>query len=390
MLPQQEYTLLAITLGAATLPGLARILKLPGVVMELLFGVALGSVFGLTPHGEWLPFLAELGFLLLMFQAGMEINVSMLARQEKREFLLQLAVFGGTLCLAYLASLFLGQGPFLALVLSTTSLGIVAPVLKERGLSSSLFGQRALMAAMLADFATLFAITFFLLYVEQGLTWQFLTPLPLFIGFGLLLRLARNWAWWHPKASARLLGSLDSQELGVRFSFALLFLLVALSELSHVEPVLGAFLGGATLAFVFRERGHLELKLSGLGYGFLIPLFFIHVGMNFDLANVLTLDRVWLTLGLLLAALSVKLPPAFLFSLPLTSRRMPPGRALGLGLLISSRLSLIIAAASLGMEKGLISAAFKDKIILLAIITCMACPVLARTFLPQPPAKTAK
>jgi Kef-type K+ transport system membrane component KefB len=345
--------------------------KLPAVVLEIICGIILGqSVLQLQLGGEWLGFLAELGFLVLMFQAGMEIDFEMLRTMRVREFGVQLSMFGATVGLAMLGAATLSQGIFLGLVLSTTSLGLVVPALKEAGLSRSRLGQSALIAATLADFLTLLAITFFLLWHEQGLSWQFLWPVPLFVLFGLLLKLARLWSWWFPERMARLLDPQDNLELGMRLSLALLFFFVALSELVHLEPVLGAFMGGALISFVFREKWNLESKISGLGYGFLIPLFFIHVGMTFDLSNVLHWEQVIFTLKLLLLALLVKLLP----SLILIANRISAGECLKLGFLLSSRLSLIVVAASIGYETGFISAVYKDSIILLAVCTCLIGP----------------
>lgn len=276
MVIHSAWALVLVSLGAAFLPSLGARPRLPSVVLEILFGVLIGkSLLNLQFGGEWLPFLAHLGFLILMFHAGMEINFQMLKSQPAGMFGIQVTVFALTVLLSMTAAVVLGQGLYLGLVLSTTSLGLVAPTLKDTGASQSSLGQNALIAASLADFLTLFAITFFLLWHEKGFGWEFLRPLPLFVGFGVLLKLIQFLAWWFPEKVGRLLADHDSQELGVRFSMALLFLFVALSELAHLEPVLGAFLGGALLSIVFREKTQLELKLSGFGYGFPAPLFFL-------------------------------------------------------------------------------------------------------------------
>jgi Kef-type K+ transport system membrane component KefB len=83
MVIQQAWSLLIVALGAAFLPGISRMVRLPAVVMEILFGVLLGkSVLQIQFSGDWLSFLAQLGFLLLMFQAGMEIDFAALRRQR--------------------------------------------------------------------------------------------------------------------------------------------------------------------------------------------------------------------------------------------------------------------------------------------------------------------
>jgi len=377
MVIHSAWALVLVSLGAAFLPSLSILLRLPSVVLEILFGVLIGKSFLNLQFGEeWISFLAYLGFLILMFHAGMEINFQMLKKQRAGMFGIQVAVFGVTVLLSMAAAFLLGQGLYLGLVLSTTSLGLVLPTLKDTGASQSPLGQNALIAATLADFLTLFAITFFLLWHQKGIGWDFLRPLPLFIGFGILLKLIQFLAWWYPEKVGRLLADRDSKELGVRFSLALLFLFVALSELAHLEPVLGAFLGGALLSIVFREKTQLELKLSGFGYGFLVPLFFIHVGMQFDMANVLSVEQLLFTAKLLGFAVVVKVLPCLLFM----AGGLSFMNSLNVGMLMTSRLSLIIVAATIGLEFGFITESFKDVIILLAVITCLMGPSLFKAF----------
>jgi len=371
MVLDQAWSLLLVALAAALLPGVSRIVRLPAIVLEILCGVVLGkSLLNLEFSGQWLPFLAELGFLLLMFQAGMEIDFAMLRRQSRGRLFFHGLIFAATFLLALLAAFFLKRGLFMGLVLTTTSLGLVVPTLKEVGISRQPMGQSIIIAATLADFLTLLAITFYVLWHRYGLDWRFLGPLPLFVGFGLLLRAGRLWAWWHPNKAARLLAPRDTQELGVRLSLALLFLFVALSELVGLEPVLGAFMGGALLSIIFQEKIHLENKLSGIGYGFLIPLFFIHVGMQFDLTNILSPRLILFTLELLGLALAVKVLPSLLLVFTGVSLR----GAVNAGFLLSSRLSLIIVAATIGLEYGFITEQYKDAIVLLAVFTCLLGP----------------
>ncbi len=376
----QAISLLIISLAVAFLPGVSRILRLPASVVEIMLGVVLGKSFlHLNLGGDWLPFLAHLGFLVLMFLAGMEIDFRLLLRESTSRLIFQFVLFGATFVLALGCSFLLGQGVFMALVLSTTSLGLVMTVLRESRIQSAPLGQTILLASTLADFLTLFGITFFVLWKNYGLSWRFISPLPLFVGFAVLLWGLRLLAWWYPQQAERFLTPDTAGEEGVRLSLALLFLFVGLSELVHLEPVLGAFLGGCIISFVFREKAELESKISAIGYGFLIPLFFIYVGMEFDLGNALQLDRMLFTLGLLAAAIAVKVIPCMLF--PLWGMDLKSG--LRAGALLSSRLSLIVAAAAIGMQQGFITATLKDSIVLLALISCIAGPTIFKLTHPR-------
>lgn len=142
----------------------------------------------------------------------------------------------------------------------------------------------------------------------------------------------------------------------------------------HLEPVLGAFMGGCILSFVLRRKQNLESKISVIGFGFLIPIFFIHIGMEFDVTNMLSFDRIVFTLILFIASILTKLLPCMIF--PLWGMKLSEG--LRAGTLLSSRLSLIIAAASVGLKEGFLDEPTKDSIVLLALVTCMLGPVSFR------------
>lgn len=373
MILDQASSLFVVAVAVAVLPVLSRLVRLPPAVMEIIFGIILGkSVLHLGFSGDWPAFLAHLGFLVLMFYSGMEIDFNLLLTRSRKEIALQLGIFALTLGFSFGCAWFLERGIFVALILATTSLGLVMPAIKEAGLNRSNFGQNLLLAASLADFLTLLGITAYVLGHKYGFHWKLFQPLILFVGFGFLLWIARLWAWWYPERAERLLSAGDANEQGVRMALALLFCMVALSEFVHLEPVLGAFLGGCVLSFALREKETLESKISGLGFGFLIPIFFINVGMNFDLSNVISWSQAKLTILLFILAFGVKIIPAFLF----VWQRMPPRQAIKGGILLSSRLSLIIAAATIGQQEGFISVETKDAFVLLALLTCLAAPTL--------------
>ncbi|CAD7779674.1 Sodium/hydrogen exchanger family protein [Candidatus Methanoperedenaceae archaeon GB37] len=153
---------------------------------------------------------------------------------------------------------------------------------------------------------------------------------------------------------------------------ALLFIFVALSRVVGLDPLLGAFMGGCLLSFIFREKRLLEEKLTALAYGFLIPFFFIYVGIQFELKNILDKNQLLLIAKILLAAFVIKIIPSLL----LVINRFPWKCALKAGILLSARLSLIVAAASIGVQQGFITPHLKDSIILLAIITSTLAPTI--------------
>jgi Kef-type K+ transport system membrane component KefB len=380
-------SLIAVALAAFILPLVAVRLGVPAIVLEIVFGIVVGpAVLGMLESSELLNYLAELGLLLLMFLSGFEIDFSRLERQGPGEIVSGLAVFLATLGLAFWAAGRLGYGPFVALLLATTSLGLVVPTLRTTRRISTPLGQAILISALLADLLTLIGVTFFALVHRHGAGWELLGFPALFVTIAGLLLLLRRLAWWFPERFERLFAAYDPDEIGIRLCLALMFVIVGLSILLEVEAILGAFLAGMVFALVFRHRGQLEQKLSGFAYGFFIPIFFIRVGMEFDLQAVLLPGVLVGALALVGTAVAVKMLAATVLFL----RRFGPRDVLSAGVLLSARLSLVIAVAELGRELGLLDGAMESKVILLALVTSMLAPTLFRALQPPPAAAAVK
>ncbi len=376
----QAFSLLLISVAVFVLPLLSRYAGIPAVVGEMIFGIVIGkSGLGLVLSGEWFRFLADFGFLLLMFLVGFEIDFEYLERQGRKELAFALLVFSCTAVLAYVCARLMGFGFYMSLILSTTSLGLTIPTLRDLGLSKSAMGQKIILAAIIADFLTLFGITVYSLSHQYGFSWKIPQLGLIFVFAALVLWILKLLAWWYPERFLPMLRGEDPVETGVRASLALLFVFVGVAEVLGIEPILGAFLGGALFSMIFRQRGVLEEKLMGFGYGFLIPIFFIHVGINFDLQVLVGWPIFLNAILLFLAAWAVKILPAFLFRFKGLSWR----ECLSSGVLLSARLSLIIAAASIGVKLHLISEQIHAGIILLAILTSSLAPILFKKLEPN-------
>ncbi len=380
----QALALFIIVVAGVALPLVARRISTPAMVLEILFGVIIGQS-GLKESfsGEWLYFLAHFGFLMLMFLAGLEIDFSAMRKESPQRLLIFGAMFFVTVFLSYGASRLMGYSMFLALVLSTTSLGLVLPTLRDLGLTRTPLGQSGLVSATLADFLTLLGLTAYVLYHDYGLDWRMIKPVPVFAFFAATLWAVKLWTWWNPEKALSLLGESDPSELAVRAAFALLFVFVAISEFLGLEPILGAFLGGTIIAAVFPERGLLEKKLIGFSFGFLIPIFFIYVGTQFSIESIASLDIIILTLELLIAAIVIKILPSFMLRLGGLSSK----ESIMVGVLLSARLSLIIAATEIGVEKNILPAHLEPSIILVALVTSSFSPIafrkMAKKWMPE-------
>jgi Kef-type K+ transport system membrane component KefB len=194
-----------------------------------------------------------------------------------------------------------------------------------------------------------------------------------------LLLFLKRLAWWYPEKVERMFVTDDPEEIGIRASLALMFVFVGLSLLLGVEAILGAFFAGAVFAMVFRHRGQLEQKLKGFSYGFLIPIFFIYVGVRFDLQALMRPGVLLGALGLIGVAVGLKILAASVLILQRFSFR----EVLAAGTLLSSRLSLVIAVAALGARLNLVDRELESQVILLAIVTATVSPTLFRVLAPK-------
>ena len=397
--PQSAFfSLLLITILAVIVPVLSsrlRMLRLPLVVGEILAGIIIGkSGFNLVHKTPTLDFLAEFGFVFLMFLSGLEVSFGALShslRDGKKRLRaggpvpLALLNFSLTLLLATGIGFALQHfgmtrsAILMGLILSTTSLGIVVPILKERGLTVTPYGQLLLVSSLLSDFATLLLLSLTIGIFTHGFSVEILFFVFLFAAFLVAARLGQ-WAKRIP-GLLRMVDELShaTSQLRVRGAFALMVILVVLAQALGVELILGAFLAGAITSLLGGDdKSPLREKLDAIGYGFFVPIFFISVGANFDLAALISSRAALLLVPILIvAAYLVKFLPALIF-LPVAGWR----KTFAAGALLSSRLSLIIAASAIALDLQLVSPATNSAVILLAIVTCTISPILFNKILP--------
>jgi len=372
-------------------------LRLPVVVGEILAGIVVGeSGLGWVQPDPMLEILALLGFAYLMFLSGLEVDFNAVLpkpgtwRGTWRERLgnplsLGVLVFILTVVLAVGAGwglhlLDAADDPWLmALILSTTSLGVVVPVLKERDLLDEAYGQLLLVSSVIADFVTMILVSVYVVLNTHGLSPEVLLVLLLFGVFGTAYRLARLAGRRFPGLNLLRTLSQATAQIDVRGAFAIGLAFIALAQGLGVEMILGAFLGGALISLL-ADRGASDLhhRLDVIGYAFFIPIFFIVVGVRFDLSAVLDSPRTLLLLPLLLlVAYSIKIVAALPFRL-----RGPWRDTLSGGVLLSSRLSLVIAVSAIGLELGAVDDATNSAIILIAIITTTISPLVFNRIAP--------
>lgn len=374
---------------APLLAGALPRLRIPAVVLEIVAGVVVGPTgFGWVRVDLPVQILALFGLAFLLFLAGLEIDLKILRGRSLAaaaggyvvSLALGLAVGGGLHALGWV------QQPLLiAVALSATSLGLVVPVLKDAQQSTSTVGQTAIAAATVADFAAIVVLSLFF-SASGGSTGAKVVLLVAFaavvtVSALVVLRAGRS------MRVGDLLGRLQdtTAEIRVRLAVVLLVAFIALAARFGLESILGAFLAGAVVSLIDRDASshpRFRAKLEAIGYGFVVPVFFVSSGIRLDLTGLVHAPAALLRVPVFLVALLiVRGAPALL------GVGMLGGRAtVAVGLLQATSLPFLVTATQIGVVLGKITPVTAAAVVCAGLLSVLLLPPVALALLrgPQP------
>lgn len=371
-----------------------RINFLPIVVAEILMGIIIGHSFlNLVERDSILNILSTLGFIFLMFLSGLEIDFKAFKRdksstkqeekvkkQEPGHLQLAIVVFMFIMIIsivfAYMFKWFglIDDVLLMVIIISTISLGVVVPTLKEMNIMRTTIGQFILLVAVLADLVTMILLTAYGTLHASGNTSLWL------IGSLVVFTIVFYFLGGFFKKAQFLQKLMDgTTQIGIRAVFALILLLVALAEGVGAENILGAFLAGVVVSLLNPDEDMVE-KLDSFGYGFFIPIFFIMVGVDLNIPELVKEPALLLIIPfLILAFLISKLIPVFYIR-----RWFDMKTTISSAFLLTSTLSLVIASAKIAEQLGTISPEISGILILSAVITCVFVPIIFKKMFPMP------
>jgi Kef-type K+ transport system membrane component KefB len=369
---------MVVAFTAPLLLGLFPRLLLPSVVLEIVAGIVVGpSVLGWVEVDEAVEVIALLGLAFVLFLAGLEIEFAKLRGRVLRLTLLGFAIsFAVALVVSLgLSAVDLVDTPLLvAIILCSTSLGVLVPVLKDSGQLATTFGQLIIAAASIADFGAIILLSIF--FSGEGGTGSTLLLLGALFALAATVFFAVKGAERSRRLREDLVRLQDTTaQIRVRASLVLLVGFAALAESLGLEVILGAFIAGAIVSLVDRDRAmtHPEFrrKLEAVGFGFFIPAFFVTSGVRFDLdaltASASNLLMVPVFLAALLLARGV---PAIVYRGTLDARHTAIA-----GLMQATSLPFIVAATAIGRELDLIDAAASAAMIGAGLLSVLLFPL---------------
>ncbi len=324
-------------------PFFAKLLKLPTTPIEII----LGSIFGYIGflHDEHLfEIVAELGFLYLMFIAGSEINLKKVIKTPKT--IMKRVIFYLIILYSFsiFISLYLDLGKIFMVLLPLISVGLVATLSKEYGKTHWL--EISMTAGGIGEVVSIGILTLTSAALTSGVGIElfksvFALILFLFIMY-LLFRMVELLFWWFPEVSTLLMPLKDNKEQDIRLSMGIFFLLVGTMLYLNLELAFGAFLAGIFIPTFFEHKDELPEKLASYGFGFLIPIFFIHIGSTFHL-EALSIDGLILkAIMIAIAMIAMRVVASLVFI-----KKLGLIDSILMGLSHSMPLTLLIAMATL-------------------------------------------
>ena len=345
-------SLLVIAVAAVLAPVLAELLgrfRIPSVLFELLLGIVIGpAVLGLAHVDGFVQGLSTLGLAFLFFVAGYEIDFARLRGSPLNRGLAGWAVslvLGFSFAAVLVLTSFVESDLLIGLALTTTAIGTLLPMLHDRGLLGTGFGDDLAAAGAVGEFGPIVAVTVLLGSLNAGgggvLVVALVVPAA-----GVAWRAAGPQPPRFVEVMQRHLST--STQLPVRVIILLITAMVFVAAALGLDMLLGAFAAGLIGRLLFRpEQSHaLEHKLESIGYGFLIPVFFIVSGMRFD-ADALVTD---VSIDVLLVAfLALFLVVRGLPALGVYRRLLPRRERAAMAVLQSTALPLLVVITQIGV-----------------------------------------
>ena len=368
---------LAVVLAPLLATVVGRVVRVPLVVFEIGLGILIGpAVLGWAPVGTFAGDLADVGVAMLFFLAGTEIDFRQITGRPLRRSVTGwvLAVLI-TVALGVLAAPNPVAGVYLGVALTSTALGALIPLLRDAGEMRTRFGTAVVAVGAVGEFGPLIAISLFLSGRNPGKAAVVLLAFVAVTALAIVLAARGSHLRIHRLITATLH---TSGQFAVRLVILVLACLAGLSLALGLDMLLGAFAAGVFMRLVLRnatpaDAESVESKLEGLGFGLLVPIFFVHTGMTFDLGALLADGRALALLPIFVVIMLVIRGGSGLLTAPKGAARTD--RA-ALALLTATGLPIIIAVSGIGVERGELTSSLAASLVGAGIITVLLFPLL--------------
>lgn len=366
--------IITLSLIIVSSPLLSKITKIPTIPLEIFLGSIAVSV-GMIQENYIFTLVAELGFLYLMFLAGLEVDLKKLLKVSPA--LLKKGLIYSALLYVF-AAIFtwsFSLSNIFIVTLPLISIGLIAVLKKEYG--DTPWINLAFTIGLIGEIISIIVLAAVSAGLEFGVSKEFYESL-LALGVVFVVMIAlyyffHNLIWWNPELKTYLMPKNDHQEQDIRFSMSIFFLMIAVMLYLHLEVVLGAFIAGVFITTFFEHNKQLPHKLEHFGFGWLVPIFFVWIGTSFELKSLFLPNLITTALLITFGMILIRFLSSMVFVKDIGIRS-----ATLLALSHSMPLTLIIAVATLAVHNHSISEFYYYAFILCAIFEVILCMIFIR------------
>jgi Kef-type K+ transport system membrane component KefB len=355
-------------------PLISKVTKIPIIPIEIFLGSVAVS-FSFIEENHIFTLVAELGFLYLMFLAGLEVDLKKLLKISPILFKKGLAY---SILLYIFAAFFtwsFGLSKIFIVTLPLISIGLLAVLRKEYGDTPWL--NLAFTVGLIGEIISIIVLAAVSAGLEYGIGSEFYQSLfslgIVFVVMVALYYLFHNLIWWYPELKTYLMPKNDNQDQDIRFSMGIFFLMIAVMLYLHLEVVLGAFIAGVFITTFFAHNKELPHKLEHFGFGWLVPIFFVWIGTSFELKSLFLPNLITTALTLTFGMILIRILSGLLFK-----KDIGLNNVILMALSHSMPLTLLIAVATLALQNHSISHFYYYVFILGAIFEVILSMVIIR------------
>ena len=371
--------IISVSLIIFASPLISQKIKIPTVSIEIILG-ALGAYLLFIPENAIFEMVAELGFLYLMFLAGLEVDLKKLVNISPTLLRRSLFYVAMLYLLSLIGTLYFGLGKIFIVILPLISIGLLATLRKEYG--DQEWVTLSITVGLIGEIISIIVLTTVSAGLEFGLGWDFVKTLILFIIFMVIMlvvyKVFHNLIWWYPEIKTFLMPKDDHQEQDIRLSMAIFFLMIAVMVYLKLEVAFGAFIAGTFIVTFFEHNKALPTKLEHFGFGWLVPLFFIYVGSSFEIESMLHDGLFSKAVLIAVTMISIRLIAATVFINVLNKKNI-----VMVALSHSMPLTLLIAVATLAYHNHSITQFYYYAFILASILEVLFVMVFIRLLQPR-------
>ncbi|ADG94607.1 sodium/hydrogen exchanger [Arcobacter nitrofigilis DSM 7299] len=355
-------------------PLVSKFTKIPTVPVEIILG-ALAVYFSLIVEHTIFELVAELGFLYLMFLAGLEVDLRRIIDSDPKILKKSLVYNAILFSLSFLITWYFGLSNIFVVTLPLISIGMLAALKKEYGEED--WVSLSILIGLVGEIVSIIVLTAVSAGLELGFRWEFAKTMMLFTAFLIVLiiiyKIFHNLLWWYPEIKRYLMPEEDHQEQDIRVSMAIFFLLITIMIYLKLEVAFGAFIAGTFIKTFFEHNKALPTKLEHFGFGWLVPIFFIHVGTSFELQSLFHDGLFAKALMIVAAMIFIRLVASFLFM-----KDLKRGKFLLIGLSHSMPLTLLIAVITLAYHNHSITQFYYYAFILASILEVLIVMIIIK------------